>query len=59
MDEKGKKATFLHSERRPDETRSFKLIEANPLQTSYGDDLYEAIFSDEERKRHRRPELIA
>jgi DNA mismatch repair ATPase MutS len=38
------RATFLRAERRPDGTRSFKLIEGAPLQTSYGEDLYRAIF---------------
>lgn len=37
---------FLRAERNPDGTRPFKLIEAKPLQTSYGPDLYEAIFHD-------------
>jgi DNA mismatch repair ATPase MutS len=37
-------ATFLRAERRPDGTRPFRLIEAEPLQTSYGADLYTAIF---------------
>jgi DNA mismatch repair ATPase MutS len=37
-------ATFLRAERRPDGTRPFKLIEGEPLQTSYGEDLYRAIF---------------
>jgi DNA mismatch repair ATPase MutS len=59
LDEKGKKAIFLRAQRRPDGTRPFKLIEADPLQTSYGEDLYKAIFGDEEQNRHRRPELIA
>jgi DNA mismatch repair ATPase MutS len=36
--------TFLRAERRPDGTRPFKLIEAEPLQTSYGEDLYRGIF---------------
>jgi DNA mismatch repair ATPase MutS len=39
-------ATFLRAERNPDGTRTFKLIEAEPLQTSYGPDLYEAIFGE-------------
>jgi DNA mismatch repair ATPase MutS len=38
------RATFLRAERRPDGTRPFKLIEGEPLQTSYGEDLYRAIF---------------
>jgi hypothetical protein len=37
-------AIFLRAERRPDGTRPFKLIEGEPLQTSYGEDLYTAIF---------------
>ncbi len=37
-------AAFLRAERRPDGTRPFKLIEAAPLQTSYGADLYGAVF---------------
>jgi DNA mismatch repair ATPase MutS len=39
------RATFLRAERRPDGTRPFKLVEGEPLQTSYGEDLYSAIFS--------------
>jgi DNA mismatch repair ATPase MutS len=45
------RARFLRAERRPDGTRPFKLIEGDPLQTSYGEDLYRAIFgggADEE-----------
>lgn len=36
--------TFLRAERRADGTRPFKLIVGEPLQTSYGEDLYKAIF---------------
>jgi DNA mismatch repair ATPase MutS len=39
-------AVFLRAERRPDGTRPFKLVEAEPLQTSYGADLYDAIFGE-------------
>jgi len=38
------RATFLRAERRSDGTRPFKLIEGEPLQTSYGEDLYRAVF---------------
>jgi DNA mismatch repair ATPase MutS len=38
-------AAFLRAERLPDGTRPFKLMEAEPLQTSYGIDLYKAIFA--------------
>jgi DNA mismatch repair ATPase MutS len=44
-------AAFLRAERRPDGTRPFKLIEAEPLQTSYGEDLYKAIFAKGEERR--------
>lgn len=37
-------AMFLRAERRPDGTRTFRLVEAEPLETSYGEDLYEDIF---------------
>lgn len=35
---------FLRAERRSDGSRSFKLTEGEPLQTSYGLDLYRSIF---------------
>jgi DNA mismatch repair ATPase MutS len=35
---------FLRAERRPDGARTFKLSEAGPLQTSYGEDLYRQVF---------------
>jgi DNA mismatch repair ATPase MutS len=38
-------AIFLRAERRSDGTRTFKLIEGEPLETSYGEDLYREIFS--------------
>ena len=44
-------ATFLRAERNPDGTRPFKLVEAKPLQTSYGPDLYAAIFDDPGERR--------
>jgi MutS domain V len=37
---------FLRAQRQRDGTRPFKLVEAEPLQTSYGTDLYKAIFGD-------------
>lgn len=37
-------AIFLRAERQPDGGRTFKLIEGEPLQTSYGEDLYNKIF---------------
>jgi DNA mismatch repair ATPase MutS len=37
-------ALFLRAERQPDGTRTFKLIEGEPLETSFGEDLYNRIF---------------
>jgi hypothetical protein len=37
-------AIFLRAERRPDGTRTFRVTEGEPLQTSYGRDLYETVF---------------
>lgn len=37
-------ALFLRAERLPDGSRTFKLKEAEPLETSYGEDLYREIF---------------
>jgi DNA mismatch repair ATPase MutS len=38
-------ALFLRAERQPEGGRTFKLIGGEPLQTSYGEDLYHRIFS--------------
>jgi hypothetical protein len=38
-------ALFLRAERQADGTRTFKLIEAEPLQTSYGEDVYREVFA--------------
>jgi hypothetical protein len=35
---------FLRAERLDDGTRTFKLLEGEPLETSYGEDLYRQIF---------------
>ena len=40
-------AIFLRAERLPDGTRTFKLIEGGPLETSYGEDLYRQVFAPE------------
>ena len=41
---KAENILFLRAERLPDGTRTFKMIEGEPLQTSYGKDLYRKIF---------------
>lgn len=37
-------ALFLRAERRADGERTFRLVEGEPLPTSYGEDLYRAMF---------------
>ncbi len=37
-------AIFLRAERQTDGARTFRLIEGEPLQTSYGQDLYNTVF---------------
>ncbi len=43
-DNKMENAIFLRAERQSDGSRTFRLIEGKPLQTSYGEDLYHRIF---------------
>jgi hypothetical protein len=43
-DNKMDSALFLRAERQPDGGRTFKLLAGEPLQTSFGLDLYEEIF---------------
>jgi DNA mismatch repair ATPase MutS len=43
-DQKMGKTIFLRAERQANGTRTFKLVEGEPLQTSYGEDLYNRIF---------------
>jgi DNA mismatch repair ATPase MutS len=49
FDEKDKSAIFLRAEREADGTRTFKLAEGEPLQTSYGQDLYNKVFGVEDQ----------
>jgi DNA mismatch repair ATPase MutS len=37
-------ALFLRAERRPDGQRTFRVVQGEPLETSYGKDLYDSIF---------------
>lgn len=41
-------AIFLRAERQTDGRRTFKLIEGEPLQTSYGEDVYYAVFGKDD-----------
>ena len=47
-DRKMENAIFLRAERQTDGERTFKVIEGEPLQTSYGEDLYDKIFGTPE-----------
>lgn len=42
---------FLRAERQPDGRRTFRLIEGEPLSTSYGPDLYREVFHADTSKR--------
>lgn len=39
-------AIFLRAQRNFDGSRTFRIIEGNPLETSYGEDLYQEIFQE-------------
>lgn len=55
-DAKKSNAVFLRAERLPDGARTFRLIGGAPLQTSYGEDVYEAEFGlKHERPAQRQP----
>jgi DNA mismatch repair ATPase MutS len=43
-------ATFMRAERNADGARPFRLVEGEPLQTSYGEDLYNEIFKENEEQ---------
>ena len=40
------KALFLRAQREPDGQRTFRILEGEPLPTSYGEDLYRQVFPD-------------
>jgi DNA mismatch repair ATPase MutS len=59
-----KEALFLRAERRADGARTFRVIEGEPLQTSYGKDVYDAVFEaarppERERRNSRRLRSVA
>jgi len=54
-------AIFLRAERSADGTRTFRLLEGEPLETSYGEDLYRQIFDSNGQfgnEQHNSPNLI-
>jgi len=50
-------ALFLRAERREDGSRTYKLIEGKPLETSFGEDLYKKIFVADPESRQSPPRL--
>jgi hypothetical protein len=53
FDQRPDQFTFLRAVRHEDGTRPFKLIAGEPLQTSYGEDLYHGIFAASESTNNR------
>jgi DNA mismatch repair ATPase MutS len=53
FDEKIDGAIFLRAERQADGTRTFRLIKGEPLETSYGEDLYRQVFAVEDERSRR------
>ena len=53
FDRAGEGALFLRAERRADGTRTFRLLEGEPLETGYGEDLYRQIFKENEQSQGR------
>lgn len=47
FDRRVESAMFLRAERKHDGTRTFRLIEGEPLETSFGEDLYKQVFAPE------------
>ncbi len=47
FDEKAPDAIFLRAERDPNGKRTFRMVEGEPLDTSYGEDLYRQVFESE------------
>ncbi len=48
FESRGESTLFLRAERRDDGERTFKLIEREPLSTSFGEDVYREVFANEE-----------
>jgi DNA mismatch repair ATPase MutS len=50
FDQRMENSIFLRAERLADGTRTFKLVEGEPLETSYGEDLYRETFPGREER---------
>jgi DNA mismatch repair ATPase MutS len=55
FDDTTQSALFLRAERKTDGSRTFKLVEERPLDTSYGEDLYRQIFEEDVETQVRQP----
>jgi len=55
FDKQMEDALFLRAERKGDGTRTFRLLEGEPLETSYGADLYRQIFNANAQFRNGEP----
>ena len=44
-------ALFLRADRQPDGRRTFKLVEGEPLSTSFGEDVYREVFAGQNEAR--------
>ena len=56
VDRMSQDALFLRAERKADGTRTFRLLEGEPLDTSYGEDLYGKVFESEPTRQAREPD---
>jgi len=52
-------AVSLPAERLPDGTRTFRLVEGEPLAASFGADVYSEVFADSKRQARERPLVTA
>ena len=50
FDRKMEEAIFLRAERAADGTRTFRMVEGEPLETSYGEDVYRKVFAVEPKR---------
>ena len=58
-EQKMKNAIFLRAERIAGGERTFKLVEAEPLQTSFGKDVYQKVFGQNEEVQSQAGEWMA
>jgi hypothetical protein len=54
--DRSRQVVFLRAERRQDGTRPYRLVQGDPLTTSYGDDLYQRVFGPDNVTAAREPE---